>query len=135
EFGRQSITILARPGDVRLLATAAGPVAERQARLREMTERLAALVGDAVYARREEDTLESVVGSLLRAAGATLTVAESCTGGMLGERLTRVAGSSDYFLGGAVTYGDRLKTALLDVPPALLAAHGAVSEPVARAMA
>ncbi len=135
EFGRQSITILARPGDVRLLATAAGPVAERQARLRQMTDRLAALVGDAVYARREEDTLESVVGSLLRATGATLTVAESCTGGMLGERLTRPAGSSDYFLGGAITYDDRLKTALLDVPPALLAAHGAVSEPVARAMA
>lgn len=135
EFGRQSITILARPGDVRLLATAAGPPAERQARLREMTARLAALVGDAVYAWREEDTLESVVGSLLRAAGATLTVAESCTGGLLGERLTRVAGSSDYFLGGAITYSDRLKSDLLDVPPALLAAHGAVSEEVARAMA
>src|SRR5258708_15542825 len=54
---------------------------------------------------------------------------------MLGERRRRPAGSSDYFLGGAITYDDRLKTALLDVPPALLAAHGAVSEPVARAMA
>jgi nicotinamide-nucleotide amidase len=135
EFGRQSITILAKPADVRLLATATGPPAERQARLQAMTARLAALVGDAVYAWREEDTLESVVGGLLRAAGATLTVAESCTGGLLGERLTRVAGSSDYFVGGAITYGDRLKTALLGVPPALLQAHGAVSEPVARAMA
>jgi nicotinamide-nucleotide amidase len=135
EFGRQSITILAKPADVRLLATATGPPAERQARLRAMTERLAALVGDAVYSRREEDTLESVVGDLLRAAGATLTVAESCTGGLLGERLTRVAGSSGYFLGGAITYDDRLKTAMLGVPPALLAAHGAVSEAVARAMA
>jgi nicotinamide-nucleotide amidase len=135
EFGRQSITILAKPADVRLLATATGPPAQRQARLQAMTERLAALVGDAVYSRREEDTLESVVGDLLRAAGATLTVAESCTGGLLGERLTRVTGSSDYFLGGAITYGDRLKTAMLGVPPALLAAHGAVSEAVARAMA
>jgi len=135
EFGRQWITILAKPGDVRLLATAAGPAAERQARLQAMTARLAELVGDAVYALREEDTLESVVGDLLRAAGATLTVAESCTGGLLGERLTRVAGSSDYFLGGAITYSNRLKTALAGVPEELIAAHGAVSEPVARAMA
>jgi len=135
EFGRQSITILAKPADVRLLATATGPPAERQARLQAMTARLAALVGDAVYSWREEDTLEGVVGGMLRAAGATLTVAESCTGGLLGERLTRVAGSSDYFLGGAITYEDRLKTAMLGVPEALLAAHGAVSEEVARAMA
>jgi nicotinamide-nucleotide amidase len=135
EFGRQSITILARPSDVRLLVTAAGPAAERQARLAAMTSRLAALVGDAVYAWREEDTLESVVGELLRSAGATLAVAESCTGGLLAERLTRVAGSSDYFLGGVITYSDRLKTAMAGVPEALLEAHGAVSEPVARAMA
>jgi nicotinamide-nucleotide amidase len=135
EFGRHSITILSRPGDVRLLVTAAGPPQERLARLEAMTARLAELVGDAVYARREEDTLESVVGELLRGAGATLAVAESCTGGLLAERLTRVPGSSDYFVGGAVTYSNRLKTALAGVPPELLAAHGAVSEPVARAMA
>jgi nicotinamide-nucleotide amidase len=135
EFGRQSITILARPGDVRLLATAAGLPAERHARLAAMTARLAALVGDAVYALREEDTLESVVGDLLRGAGATLAVAESCTGGLLAERLTRVAGSSDYFLGGVITYSNRLKTAMAGVPEELLEAHGAVSEPVARAMA
>jgi nicotinamide-nucleotide amidase len=135
EFGRESITILARPADVRLLATAAGPPAERQARLREMTARLAELVGDAVYSWREEDTLESVVGDLLRAAGATLTVAESCTGGLLGERLTAVPGSSAYFLGGVIAYDDRVKTAMLGVSPELLAAHGAVSEAAARAMA
>jgi nicotinamide-nucleotide amidase len=135
EFGRRSITILARPGEVRLLASATGPAAEREARLRRMTARLADLVGDAVFAWREEDTLESVVGSLLRGAGATLAVAESCTGGLLGERLTRVAGSSDYFLGGAITYSNRLKSEMVGVPPALIAAHGAVSEEVARAMA
>ncbi len=135
EFGRESITILAKPGDVRLLATAAGPPAERAQRLAAMTARLAALAGDAVYARREEDTLEGVVGELLRAAGASLAVAESCTGGLLGERLTRVAGSSDYFVGGAVTYSDRLKTAMLAVPAELIAGQGAVSEAVARAMA
>jgi nicotinamide-nucleotide amidase len=135
EFGRESITILAKPGDVRLLATAAGPEAVRRERLTAMTERLAGLVGDAVYAWREEDTLEGVVGELLRAAGATLAVAESCTGGLLGERLTRVAGSSDYFLGGVVVYSNPLKTRLAGVPAALLAAHGAVSEEVARSLA
>jgi nicotinamide-nucleotide amidase len=100
-----------------------------------MVARLAELAGDAVYTTREEDTLESVVGDLLRAAGATLTAAESCTGGLFSQRITAVAGSSDYFLGAAVTYSNQLKTQMVGVPPALLAAHGAVSEPVARAMA
>jgi nicotinamide-nucleotide amidase len=135
EFGRESITILAKPGDVLLVASAVGDAGQRRERLRAMTERLAGLVGDAVYAYSEEQTLESVVGDLLRGAAATLTVAESCTGGLLAERLTRVAGSSDYFLGGVVTYSNRLKTSLVRVPEALLAEHGAVSEAVARAMA
>ncbi|HJX26856.1 MAG TPA: molybdopterin-binding protein, partial [Thermoanaerobaculia bacterium] len=80
EFGRESITILASPGDIRLQATAEGPEAERRRRLEAMTSRLAELAGDAVYAFREEDTLEKVVGELLRQAGATLALAESCTG-------------------------------------------------------
>ncbi|HVT16305.1 MAG TPA: CinA family nicotinamide mononucleotide deamidase-related protein [Thermoanaerobaculia bacterium] len=135
EFGRESITILSKPGEILLQATAAGTTEERRARLAAMTARLSALVGDAVYAARAEDSLESVVGDLLRAAGATVAVAESCTGGLLGERLSRIPGSSDYFVGGAITYSDRLKRQLLGVPAALLAEHGAVSEPVARAMA
>jgi nicotinamide-nucleotide amidase len=135
EFGREHITILASPGEIRLRATAEGPEPERRRRLDAMTARLRELAGDAVYASREEDTLESVVGELLRKAGATLTAAESCTGGLLAERITRVAGSSDYFLGGAVTYTNELKTQVLGVPPEMLAEHGAVSEPVARAMA
>ena len=135
EFGREAITVLAKPGDIRLEMTATGPEAERRALLAAMARRLAELAGDAVYADREEATLESVVGELLRRAGRTLAVAESCTGGLLAERLTRVPGSSDYFLGGAVVYTNALKTRLLGVPEALLAEHGAVSEPVARAMA
>ena len=75
------------------------------------------------------------MGELLRKATATLALAESCTGGLVSERLTRVPGSSDYFLGGAVTYTNELKTRLVGVPPELIAEHGAVSEPVARAMA
>ena len=135
EFGREWITILASPGEIRLRSTAEGPEPERRQRLEAMTARLRELAGDAVYAFREEDTLEIVVGELLRKAGATLTVAESCTGGLLAERITRVAGSSDYFLGGAVTYTNELKTQVLGVPPEMLAEHGAVSEPVARTMA
>jgi len=71
----------------------------------------------------------------LRAARATLAVAESCTGGGLGFALTSVPGSSDVFLGGVIAYANRAKSELLGVPPALLARHGAVSRAVARAMA
>lgn len=135
EFGRENITILASPGEIRLRATAQGPEPERRRRLEAMTARLRELAGDAVFCSREEDTLEGVVGDLLRKAGATLTAAESCTGGLLSERITRAPGSSDYFLGGAVTYTNELKTLVLGVPEELLREHGAVSEPVARAMA
>jgi len=135
ELGRESITILASPGDIRLCATAEGPEAERRQRLEAMSARLAELAGPAVYAYREEDTLEKVVGELLRRASATIALAESCTGGLVSERLTRVPGSSDYFLGGAVTYTNELKTQLVGVPAEMIAEHGAVSEPVARAMA
>jgi nicotinamide-nucleotide amidase len=135
EFGREAITILASPGEVRLQATASGPEPERRARLAAMVARLSELAGRAVFATREEDTLESVVGELLRASGATLTVAESCTGGLLAKRLTDIPGSSGYMLGGAVTYTNRLKTEMVGVPGEMLAEHGAVSEPVARAMA
>ena len=135
EFGRECITILASPGDIRLCATAEGPEPERRRRLKTMGARLAELAGPAVYAFREEETMEKVVGELLRQASATLTLAESCTGGLVAERLTRVPGSSDYFLGGAVTYTNELKTRLVGVPAELIAEHGAVSEPVARAMA
>ena len=90
---------------------------------------------EAVFAGSEGEELEAVVGELLRKAGRTVVTAESCTGGLVAERFTRVAGSSDYFLGAAVTYTDRLKQELLGVPEELLRQHGAVSEPVARSMA
>jgi nicotinamide-nucleotide amidase len=141
EFGRESITILAGGGEIKLIATASGLPAERTALLTAMADRLCALAGDSVYTRRAGDTLESVIGDLLRRGGAahgraaTLATAESCTGGLLAERLTRIPGSSDYFLGGVVTYADAEKTRLLGVPAEWIAEHGAVSEPVARAMA
>ncbi len=83
----------------------------------------------------DEETLEEVVGRLLRARGLTLAVAESCTGGLLGGRLTNIPGSSDYFLGGIISYSNAVKEAVLGVPAATLAAHGAVSAETAGAMA
>jgi nicotinamide-nucleotide amidase len=92
-------------------------------------------LGDLVLGVGEEATMEAVVGELLRRRGQTLATAESCTGGLLGERLTTVSGSSAYYLGGVVSYANRIKQEQLGVPPDMLAAHGAVSEPVAQAMA
>jgi nicotinamide-nucleotide amidase len=91
-------------------------------------------LGPLVYGEGD-DSMETVVGRLLREAGRTIAVAESCTGGLVAQRLTEVAGSSDYFLGGVVAYANTAKQALLGVPESLLAEHGAVSDPVARAMA
>jgi PncC family amidohydrolase len=79
--------------------------------------------------------MEAAVGDLLRGASATVATAESCTGGLIAKQLTEVPGSSDYFAGGVVAYTNAAKADLLGVPPELIEAHGAVSEPVARAMA
>jgi PncC family amidohydrolase len=81
------------------------------------------------------DALAARVGAALLGRSARLAVAESCTGGLLAGRLTGVPGSSRYLLGGVVAYHNRVKTAVLRVPPRLLARHGAVSGPVAAAMA
>jgi nicotinamide-nucleotide amidase len=80
-------------------------------------------------------TLEEVVVKTLLEKGLTVAVAESCTGGLVGSRLTDVAGSSGCFLEGLVTYSNQAKVRLLDVDPATIEAHGAVSEPVAAEMA
>lgn len=82
-----------------------------------------------------EATLEQTIGERLRAFGASLATAESCSGGLIAHRLTNVAGSSSYFLGGVVSYSNAAKTAMLGVSEASLIAHGAVSETVAREMA
>ncbi len=135
ELGAEAISVLAGREGVLVRAYASGPEDERRRRLAAMEDRLAGLLGDAVYTRREDETLEAVIGRLLTERGETLVTAESCTGGLVAARITRVAGSSAYFLGAAVTYVNRLKETLLGVPAELLEAHGAVSEPVARAMA
>jgi len=100
---------------------------------RARAELLAAL-GDHVYST-DGRNMEEVVGDLLKARGYTIAAAESCTGGLLMSRLTDVAGSSGYVRAGIIAYDNADKTALLGVPPQLLARFGAVSEPVAVAMA
>ncbi len=90
--------------------------------------------GAFIYSE-EDRALEQVIGDLLRARGWRLAVAESCTGGLLGGRITSVAGSSAWFDGGAIVYANAAKIAAVGVPSALLEAHGAVSEEVARALA
>lgn len=101
---------------------------------RRMLDEIRRRLGDLVVGEGEE-TMASAVGTLLRSAGQTVATAESCTGGLVGELITSVPGSSEYFLGGVVTYTNRMKRELLGVPAELLEAHGAVSKPVARAMA
>jgi nicotinamide-nucleotide amidase len=135
EFGRETITVLAAIGDIRVRVSAGGAEAARRARLEQMVARIVTLVGPAVYSRREEADLETVVIEDLTRAEATLAVAESCTGGLVAERLTRVPGSSAVFLGAVVAYSNAVKERLVGVPSALLAEHGAVSEEVARALA
>ena len=108
---------------------------------KEAEQRLSAAAGllrsrgaENVYAEGESD-LAALVLDAARSQDLRLAVAESCTGGLLGARLTEVPGSSDVFVGGVIAYDNALKVELLDVPETLLAEHGAVSEPVARAMA
>ena len=128
-------TILAPVGEVQLHLKARGKTLEEaQAKVDALTEELEDLVGDNCFSSRGE-SLEQIVGYWLDMRGSTVAVAESCTGGMIGQRLTSVAGSSRYFLGGAIVYSDELKKILCDVPPLLIKEHGAVSREVAIALA
>ena len=131
------LTLAYLPGtegvDLRLTAWRMDP-AEADRRLRAAADLVASRAGEHVYGEGDVD-LAAVVLSGARRAGLSLGAAESCTGGLVGGRLTEVPGSSDVFVGAVVCYADRIKTAMLDVPAELIAAHGAVSEPVARAMA
>ena len=128
-------TILAVSGQIELHLTAsASDRRAADAALEAAVGELQAELGSVIYSV-DGRPLEAVVGDLLRQAGWTIAAAESCTGGLLMSRLTDVPGSSDYVDRGVVCYSDRAKVELLDVPAALIEEHGAVSEPVARAMA
>jgi len=108
--------------------------AEAEARVEELVGKVEDELGDAIFSRKGE-TLEQIVSYLLQMRGMTLAVAESCTGGLLAERITSLSGSSRYFLGGAVVYSNELKTQFANVPKALIDKRGAVSREVAAAMA
>jgi len=128
-------TILAVAGAIEIhLRARAANEDEAQALLTELGDKIELALGDHVFSTRGE-SLEQIVAMYLNMKQKSVAVAESCTGGLLSERLTRVPGSSGYFLGGVVCYGNDLKTKLAGVPPALLEAHGAVSKPVAQALA
>ena len=119
--------------DLRLTVRDVG-ASEADATLHEAAEQLRARLGRSIYAENSTD-LASVVLDRCRALRLTIAVAESCTGGLLGARLTSIAGSSDVVLGGVIAYANDVKRDLLGVDQSVLDSHGAVSEPVARQMA
>jgi nicotinamide-nucleotide amidase len=122
-------------GEVKLRITArAATPTEAEALLRPVEADLRRRTGSLCYGA-DDDSLASVVLDLLRRRGETLAVAESCTGGGIGAALAAVPGASEVFLGGVIAYANAVKQGLLGVPAALLEAHGAVSDPVAGAMA
>lgn len=128
-------TILASMGQIELhLAARAASAAAADAVLEPAVAALRTTLGDVVYSATGQ-SLEQVTGALLAERGWTIALGESCTGGLLASRLTDVPGSSAYFDRSAVCYSNTAKEEWLDVPAALIAAHGAVSEPVAQAMA
>lgn len=137
---------LARDGDVELGFRTSFPdnflrpfaraqsAEEADARIEAVVRAIGERLGPIVYGEGDE-TMESVTGDLLARRGLSVATAESCTGGLIAERITDVPGSSEYFKGGVVAYSNEAKASLLGVPIALIENHGAVSEPVARAMA
>jgi nicotinamide-nucleotide amidase len=128
-------TILAHAGDIQLtLLCAKSSPAAAQARVDELAGRMEEALEDWLYSS-DGESLEQIVLYYLGLRQATLAVAESCTGGMIAQRITGVSGSSRSFLGGAVVYSNELKTAFAGVPVPLIAAHGAVSAEVAKALA
>jgi nicotinamide-nucleotide amidase len=128
-------TILARMGQIELHLTAdAASREEADVALDGSVAQLRAALGVSVYSV-DGHAMESVVGELVRSRQMTMAVAESCSGGLLASRLTDVPGSSDYFDRGLVCYSNAAKVEWLGVPETLIAQHGAVSEPVAEAMA
>ena len=125
----------AKPNECMLRATAKAPTAaQAEALLAPLVQQVRDVLGDVVYGV-DVSSLEEVVSRLLRERGLTLSTAESCTGGLIAKRVTDIPGASQIFRGGVVSYTNDVKADVLGVPRAALDAWGAVSEPVARAMA
>lgn len=134
-FKEVNTTILAVPGEIQIhLRTWTDQGDHAESTLDEIVRSFELALGDRIFAHSGV-SLEEVVAQLLTDNRGTIAAAESCTGGLLAERLTRIPGSSTYFLGGAVCYSNELKTAWADVPPEMIASKGAVSSEVAIALA
>jgi nicotinamide-nucleotide amidase len=134
-YANPATTILAAAGDIQIhLRARCQAQEEAEALLDELAGPIRQLLGDRIYTETGEP-LEATVGALLARRGMTLAVAESCTGGMLAERITSVPGASAYFMGGFLVYTYAAKISLLGIDPALLESERAASESVARAMA
>lgn len=128
-------TILAGDGDIQVHLRARGDSeADVMALLAEVAAPIEMLLGDRIYSRNG-DSLEAVIGELLKKRGASLVVAESMTGGLLAQRITSVPGSSNYFLGGFLVYTNKMKTELLGVNAEIIEQYGAVSKETAECMA
>ncbi len=129
------LAFLPSPTGVRLRITVHGhDAAAAETLVREVEERIRAKVQKYIYGTNDEE-LEEVVGRLLVERRLTISVAESCTGGLIADKITNVSGSSAYFERGVIAYSNQSKIDLLGVPEELLRAHGAVSKEVAEAMA
>jgi nicotinamide-nucleotide amidase len=127
-------TILAGPRHIAIKLYRWNKNAESHSDLDALAEKIQMELGDSVFATHGE-SMEEVVGRLLRESGQTLSIAESCTAGMLGMHITRVPGSSDYFLGGILCYSNQAKIDLCSVPAELLEKYGAVSAETAESLA
>ena len=135
KYNNPVTTILAGEGDIQVhLRARCSNAADAIALLAEVAGPIDLLLGDRIYSRNGEP-LEAVVGELLTKHHATLSVAESATGGLLAQRITSVPGSSNYFLGGFITYSKKMKSELLGVSDEILEQYGAVSKETAEAMA
>jgi nicotinamide-nucleotide amidase len=135
EGSNPTVAPYAGAGEVKLRLTARGATAaEAEALLTPLEAEIRSRAAECCFGA-DDDSLAVVVLEALRRRGQTLAVAESCTGGGLGAALAAVPGASEVFLGGVIAYANAVKQGLLGVSPELLNAHGAVSDPVARAMA
>jgi len=130
-----SFGIYANPEDIQVQVITQAPTEkEAEKLLQSSVNQLTKILGNYVYGNNEE-TIEEVVGNLLKTKKLKVAVAESCTGGMLGEMITRIPGSSKYFQGGVISYSAKVKEDLLKVPPEVITKHGEVSKEVAQLMA
>jgi nicotinamide-nucleotide amidase len=135
KYKNPETTVLAKPGQVEVRLVARGKNREDAERLlKELSDQIEHELDEFIFARAEQ-SLEEVVGMYLVMKNATISTAESCTGGLVAERLTNVAGSSRYFMSGVICYSNESKMEFTGIPPLLLEMQGAVSAEVARGLA